>query len=232
MLIILSQKYKYLNNFALIHLYHSSSTSKGFANNPKFYLSTVFFGNTLFDYHINNNPKDIKIFTHYYSYFKSVFNIAKNLFPKLYYFCIKKVIINEFLSFEKKEYFQKKINSKENISEYIDNFEFGTIFNYQIDNFNYNKSNLIQISDPKISIIVLYTENKYIDKTITSILKQNFSSYEIILIYDNKEQNDIELIQKFTKENPNINLINNKNKKGFVYSISVGVLSSKGKYPI
>ena len=230
MLVILSKKYKYLNNFALIHLYHSSSASKDFANNPNFYLSAVFFGNTLFDYHINNNPKDIKIFIHYYSYFKSVFNIAKNLFPKLYNFFINKVLINEYLSYENKEYFQKKINSKEIISEYIDNFEFGTIFNYQIANFNYNKSNLIHISDPKISIIVLCTENKYLDKTITSIQKQNFSSYEIILIYDNNEKNDINFIQKFIKENPNINLINNKKKKGLVYSISVGVLSSKGKY--
>ena len=29
-LIILSKKYKYLNNFALIHLFHSNSTSKDF----------------------------------------------------------------------------------------------------------------------------------------------------------------------------------------------------------
>jgi len=230
MLIILAQKYKYLDNFALIHLYHTSSTSTGFGNNPNFYLSTVFFGNTLFDYHINNNPKDIKIFFHYYSYFKSVFNIAKNLFPNLYYFFINKVLNNEYLSYEQKEYFQKKINSKENISENIDEYEFGAIFNYQIAIFNYNKSNILHISDPKISIILLCTENKYIDKTINSIQSQNFSSYEIILIYDNNKQNDINLIQKYVKENPNINLINNKNKKGLVYSISVGVLSSKGKY--
>ena len=230
MLIILSQKYKYLDNFALIHLYHSSSTSKNFFNNPDFYLSVVFFGNTLFDYHINNNPKDIKIFIHYYSFFKSVFNIAKNLFPKLYYFFINKVLTNEYLPYEQRNYFQKKMNSKDNISECIDSLEFGNIFNYQIANFNYSKSNLLYISDPKISIIVLCTENKYLDKTITSIQKQNFSSYEIILIYDNNKQNDIDLLKKYTKENPNIILINNENKKGLVYSISVGVLSSKGKY--
>lgn len=48
---------------------------------------------------------------------------------------------------------------------------------------------------------------------INSIQNQNFTFYEIILIYDNKEQNAIILIEKFSKENPNINLINNKNKK-------------------
>ena len=73
-------------------------------------------------------------------------------------------------------------------------------------------------------------EYKYLDETINSIQNQNFSHYEIILVYDNKEQNDINLIQKYSKDNPNINIINNKNKKGIVYAISIGVLSSKGKY--
>ena len=73
-------------------------------------------------------------------------------------------------------------------------------------------------------------EYKYLDETINSIQNQNFSHYEIILIYDNKEQNDINLILKYSKENPNINIINNKNKKGILYGISIGVLSSKGKY--
>jgi hypothetical protein len=50
MLIILAQKYKYLNNFALIHLYHSNSTSKDRDNNDNYYLSFLFCGNTLFDY--------------------------------------------------------------------------------------------------------------------------------------------------------------------------------------
>ena len=47
MLIILSKKYKYLNNFALIHLFHSNSTSKDFINNDIYYLSVLFCGNTI-----------------------------------------------------------------------------------------------------------------------------------------------------------------------------------------
>jgi hypothetical protein len=45
MLIIFAQKYKYLNNFALIHLYHSNSTSKDHLHNDKYYLSVLFCGN-------------------------------------------------------------------------------------------------------------------------------------------------------------------------------------------
>ena len=128
----------------------------------------------------------------------------------------------------KKNIFKKNINLKKTNSEYLQNFEYEKIYNYQFANFN--KNNSIYISDPKISIIIFCTEYKYLDKAIYSIQKQNFTSYEILLIYDNNKQNDINLIEKFSKENPNINLINNKNEKGLIYSISIGVLSSKGKY--
>jgi len=228
MLLILSQKYKYLNNFALIHLVHPKSTSTNHFNNIKYYISVLFFANTLLDYHINKNPKDIVIFNNFYNLYKGIFNIEKNLFPKFYNLLINKVINNEFLSSDQKENYEKTLNKKKN----IENFEYETIYNYQINNYNNNKnnSNLINVSDPKISIIIFCSEYKYLDKTINSILNQNFTNYEIILIYDNDEQNDIDLIQKFTKENPNIKLINNKNKRGIIYSISLGVLSSKGKY--
>ena len=230
MLIILARKYKYLNNFGLIHLNHQYSTSKNCFNNDNYYLGVLFCGNTLFDYHINNNPKDIEIFTHYYSLFKNDFEKGKKFFPKLYSFLINKAIFNEYLSSKQKEFYLKQINLKESSSELIENYEYENIYNYQISDISNNKSNIIYIPNPKISIILFFTEYKYLDKTINSIQKQNFTNYEIILVFDNKEQNDIDLIQKYTKENPNINLINNKNSRGLLYSISVGALSSKGKY--
>ena len=232
MLIIFAQKYKYLNNFALIHLYHSNATSKDHLYNDNYYLSVLFCGNTLFDYHIDDNPKDIKIFVNFYNLFKAHFNRGKKLFPNLYNFIMNKVINNEYLSHKQKDYFQKKIDLKESSSEYIENFEYEAIYNYQKTNFNFlnNKSNLAYIDEPKISIIIFCTEYKYLEKTINSIQKQNFTSYEIIIIYDNNEQNDIDLIQKFEKEYANIHLINNKKEIGLINSISFGVLSSKGKY--
>ena len=145
---------------------------------------------------------------------------------------MNKVINNEYLSHKQKDYFQKKKVLKESSSEDIENFEYEAIYNYQKTNFNFlnNKSNLAYIDEPKISIIIFCTEYKYLEKTINSIQKQNFTSYEIIIIYDNNEQNDIDLIQKFEKEYVNIHLINNKKEIGLINSISFGVLSSKGKY--
>ena len=145
---------------------------------------------------------------------------------------MNKVINNEYLSHKQKDYFQKKIDLKESSSEYIEYFEYEAIYNYQKTNFNFlnNKSNLAFIDEPKISIIIFCTEYKYLGKTINSIQKQNFTNYEIIIIYDSNEQNDIDLIQKFEKEYANIHLINNKKEIGLINSISFGVLSSKGKY--
>ena len=225
MLIILAKKYKYLNHYAFIHLLHSNSTSHGYMNNNNYFLGVLFFGNTLFDYHINKNPKDIGIFIHFYKFSKKSMNKGKKIFPKLYNFLINNVIINQYISNEQRQFFQKNLNSS---SKYIKNFEFEAIYNHQIANSNKKKRN--KLSYPKISIIIFCMEYKYLDETINSIQNQNFSHYEIILIYDNKEQNDINLILKYSKENPNINIINNKNKKGILYGISIGVLSSKGKY--
>ena len=222
MLIILSKKYKYLNNFALIHLYHSNSTSKDFLNNDIYYLSVLFCAN------INNNPKDIQIFINYYYLFKENFNKSKKLFPNFYNFIMNKVLNNDYLSLQQRQYFQNISNSKESNFELIENFEYEKIFNYQIAISSKNNSS--NIYEPKISIIIFCNEYKYLEKTINSIQKQNFIYYEIILIYDNSEQNDIDLIQKFEKKYSNIHLINNKKERGLINSISFGVLSSKGKY--
>ena len=226
-IILFAQKYKYLNNFALIHLLHQNSTSHDHLKKDIYFLSVLFFGNTLFDYHISKNPKDIGIFINYYKLSKVSLNKGKKLFPKLYNFLINKAIINEYLSYEQRKLFKKNINLNSS-SEYIENFENEVIYNHQITNFNKNKRN--KLSYPKISIIIFCIEYKYLNETINSILNQNFKYYEIILIYDSNEQNDIDLIKKYLKRNPNINIINNKNKKGILYGISIGVLSSKGKY--
>ena len=108
----------------MIHLKHQNSTSNIYYNNSKFYLGILFCGNTLFDYH-NNNPKDIRLFIHYYNIFKNDFNKGKNLFPNLFNFLMNKAIINEYLPHEQKEVFLKKINLN---SEYlVEDYEFNNI---------------------------------------------------------------------------------------------------------
>ena len=44
-----------------------------------------------------------------------------------------------------------------------------------------------------ISVIIPYfKKKKFIDYSIKSVLNQTYSNYEIILIYDDKDQSDLE----------------------------------------
>ena len=236
MIIILAQKYKYLNNFALIHLNHNDATSKKFMFNPKFYINILFVANNIYEYYIKNNPEDIKILFHYIKNFYCWLLAIRNYFNDLKKYIFKKICDNEYLSDDNKRFIEDKfhINNKEQFKIW-DNFhyindtnEYKNIYNYQTLNINQKIKKLD--SQPIISIIIVCSEYKYLDKTVGSIQNQNFTNFEIILIYDNKEKKDLNLIKQYIKGYSNINFINNKCIKGFLYSYSTGVLHSKGKY--
>lgn len=85
--------------------------------------------------------------------------------------------------------------------------------------------------NPKISVIIpLFNCEKYILRAIRSIQLQNISNFEIILIDDDSKDNTTFLIEKIMNEDNRIKLIKNKNNMGVLYSRSIGILSSKGKY--
>ena len=61
-----------------------------------------------------------------------------------------------------------------------------------------------------ISVIITnYNKEKYIKKTIQSIINQNYKNFEIIIFDDCSSDNSIKLIKKFKK----IKLIRNTKKK-------------------
>ena len=67
---------------------------------------------------------------------------------------------------------------------------------------------------PLVSIILPYYKKiNYIKKTLNSIfLDQSFQDFEIILVYDDENLNDLSLIEKDFKDNPKITILtNNKN---------------------
>ena len=82
---------------------------------------------------------------------------------------------------------------------------------------------------PEISIIIYCNEIKFLDQTLVSIIEQvNFFLYEIIIVYDNIDIKCFSPDLKYVFDN--IFFINNLNRKGIIYSFSVGALASKGKY--
>ena len=80
------------------------------------------------------------------------------------------------------------------------------------------------------SIIPVYNASKTIKTAIRSIQNQNMNEIEILLVDDASTDNSIDIINELMIEDKRIKLIKNKKNRGTLYSRSIGVLNSKGKY--
>ena len=112
--------------------------------------------------------------------------------------------------------------------------ELKTIINsFEMDNIitSENKEKISTFKNPQISVIIpIYNNAEKIKLTIHSIQNQNVSDLEIIIIDDNSQDNSVKIIEQLQQEDPRIKLLKNKNNKGILYTRSIGVFNSKGKY--
>jgi len=95
-IVILSKKFKYLNNFALIHLNHNNSAMIKYYD--QFYISVLLCQNILYNYYIKDNPKDIKISINYLTRYKKIYKNAYRLYRNYYTYNIINIINNEYLT--------------------------------------------------------------------------------------------------------------------------------------
>lgn len=79
-------------------------------------------------------------------------------------------------------------------------------------------------------IIPYYKKRKYIEKTINSILRQEYQNFEIIIIYDDTELDDLPLIKKISKKDRRILILQNSQNLGAAKSRNIGIHKSKGSY--
>lgn len=81
----------------------------------------------------------------------------------------------------------------------------------------------------KYSIIICgYNIEKYISRSIESVLKQNFLNYELILINDGSTDNTLEEMKKYKSER--VKIVNNKVNRGLGASRNIGVELAKGEF--
>ena len=91
--------------------------------------------------------------------------------------------------------------------------------------------NINATETPKISAIInFYNNKKTLSRAIKSIQNQNILDIEIILVNDFSSDNSLSIAQNAQKNDHRIKIINNKKNMGTLFSRSIGVLSSKGKY--
>lgn len=84
---------------------------------------------------------------------------------------------------------------------------------------------------PFLSICLsAFNIEKYIEKSILSVLNQSFRNYEIIIVNDFSQDNTNNIIKRLQKEDIRIKIINHNKNFGTYRSRIDGILNSKGKY--
>ena len=178
----LAKKFKYFNNFYLIHLIYKTSSSSTPELKAEYNNSILLFFYILFEFHIKSHPEDIKVLDNFINdnNKKRINNIKKHS-PLFFEFVFKK-IFDYFSLDNKKKYIKyfglKSMNFELSSYKYImNNEEYKSIFNYQNSNLNY-ANNSKNVLNPKISFIIYCKEELFLNKTIFSIENQEkFDNY-------------------------------------------------------
>lgn len=83
---------------------------------------------------------------------------------------------------------------------------------------------------PKLSIIMsIYNTEAYLEKSISSILEQNYNNIELIIIEDGSTDNSKSKLKKY-EDNKKIKIFYNDQNKGLAYSRNVGLDNATGEY--
>jgi len=79
-------------------------------------------------------------------------------------------------------------------------------------------------------IIPYYKKKNYINECIESVISQTYKNLEIMIIYDNETNSELDYIKNLKKKDFRIKLIINENNIGAGESRNKGIKLSKGKY--
>ena len=83
----------------------------------------------------------------------------------------------------------------------------------------------------KISVILpVYNAEKTLDKCLSSILKQTYCNYELIIINDGSNDSSLDIINKYILKTNKIILINNDQNIGVSRSRNLGIQKAEGEY--
>ncbi len=82
-----------------------------------------------------------------------------------------------------------------------------------------------------ISIILTYYKKKnFIKRCLDSIVDQTYRNFEVIMVYDDDEKEDLKYIKKISKKISRFKIIINKKNIGVAKSRNIALKNSKGKY--
>ena len=125
----------------------------------------------------------------------------------------KDLLIEESLKLSK--FISKKFNDKVNYEK------FTSILN-ELDKMN---------KKPLVSIIMsVYNEEERVEKCINSILNQDYKNFEFLIVDDFSEDNTLEVLNKFSREDSRIKIFKNKSNLGLTKNLNFLIKKSSGDF--
>lgn len=87
------------------------------------------------------------------------------------------------------------------------------------------------VSPPLVSVVMsAWNEEKYISKTVESILNQTFTSFEFIIVNDGSTDKTQQLLEDFASRDKRIRIIVNEVNMYIARSLNRGIESAQGEY--
>lgn len=82
-----------------------------------------------------------------------------------------------------------------------------------------------------VSIIMPYYKKKnYFEATLNSVLNQIYKNFEVIIIFDDKDEEELNFVKQLTGKDERIQLITNESNRGVAFSRNKALKKAKGTY--
>jgi len=89
--------------------------------------------------------------------------------------------------------------------------------------------NKLLVNKPYVTVFMaVFNGEKYIKDAIESVLNQNFTDFELLIVNDGSTDGTLNLIAEF--KDPRIRLLHNDGNKGLTFTRNHGLAEAKGKY--
>ena len=75
-----------------------------------------------------------------------------------------------------------------------------------------------------------YNDGDEIERMVNSLLDQDYSDFEVIIVNDGSTDNSKEIIDQLAKEHKKVSVVHLTKNKGACYARNIGAKQAKGEY--
>jgi glycosyltransferase involved in cell wall biosynthesis len=100
-----------------------------------------------------------------------------------------------------------------------------------IDGAHLGKVSNKKLTSPEVSVVMsVYDGEKYLAEAIESILDQTLTDFEFIIIDDGSTDDSLAIIQKYSKQDERVIIVQNDKNIGLAASLNKGIQLAKGEF--